>query len=170
MDTYQQIVLYIAGTVFLLTMVLFWFISPKQSNVYPPVVSNCPTGWSVNEDGTCNIPTDGTNLGNLKGKGSIIYEISNADGTMSYTTTPPINGSKGNVLRDFYGNRILAYSTGKMNSHFPAGYDVKNPQFSVVDFNSLDWGKRGSVLCANYDWASKNNIVWEGVSTYNHCK
>jgi hypothetical protein len=167
MDTYQKIVLYIAGIVFLLTMILFWFITPKQSNIYPPVMSNCPTGWSVNRNGTCNIPTDGTNLGNLKGKGVPIYKIVNDDGSASYTIKP-FKG--GNILRDLQGNRVLAYTSGTTNSNFTGGYDVNNQQYNVVNFNSLDWGTHGSVLCANYEWAQKNNIVWEGVSTYNHCK
>jgi hypothetical protein len=165
--SYQEIVLYIATLVFVLTMIVFWVITPSKSKIFPPVMSNCPTGWTLNQNGTCNIPTDGTNMGNLKGKGIPIYKRISNDGSVTYTTEP-ISGDV--VLKDLYGNPILAYTSGTPKSNFPAGYDASNIQLGVVDFNSFDWGTHGSTLCANYEWALKNNIVWEGVSTFNHCK
>lgn len=167
MDEYRKIVIGIAVFIFILTMIVFWFLSPLPSNIYPPVMSDCPTGWSLNQDGTCNIPTNGMNIGNLKGKGVPIYKKMNRDGTITYSTDP---NSGGVQLTDQYGNPILAYTGGKPSSDFPAGYDANNPQLNFVDFTHLDWGSIGSTLCANREWAIKNNIVWEGVSNFNHCK
>lgn len=167
MDEYKTIVVGIAIFIFILTMIIFWFLSPNPSKIYPPVISDCPTGWVLNQDGTCNIPTNGINMGNLEGKGIPIYKKNNEDGTVTYSTNSKDGGI---VLTDIYGNKILAYTGGSINSHFPAGYDVKNPQLNTVNFNHLGWSTYGSSLCANFKWTTKNNIVWEGVSNYNHCK
>lgn len=167
MDEYRKIVIGIAAFIFLLTMFVFWLLSPVASKVYPPVVSDCPTGWTLNKDGTCNIPTNGMNMGNLAKKGVTIYKKYNRDGTITYSTNSKDGGI---VLKDVYGNRILAYTGGSPNSDFPAGYDASNPQLNVVNFNDLGWSSYGSGLCANHQWAVKNNISWEGVSNFNQCK
>jgi len=158
--SYQKIVIGIAGIIFFITMVIFWYLTPEMNKVYPPVMSNCPTGWSVNDDGTCNIPPKGgTNLGNLVG---LPVHVVIRDGTVVYTTNPKAGGI---ILKDRYGNEILGYS----KKEIPAGYNVNTPQIPVVDFTTNDWGQYGSVLCANYDWAVKNNIEWEGITNYNQC-
>lgn len=163
MDQYRKIVVGIAVFVFILTMVVFWFLSPSPSKIYPPVLSDCPTGWALNQDGSCNIPTNGMNIGNLKGKGVPIYKKTNRDGTVTYSTN---KNDGGVILVDDYGYPILAYTA----KDFPGGYDVNNPQLNVVNFSDLGWASVGSTLCANREWAIKNNIVWEGVSNFNHCK
>jgi len=158
--TYQQIVIVIACFIFTVTMVLFWYITPGANTVYPPVMSNCPVGWTVNRDGTCNIPPQGSkNLGNLYGLP--VYKLMSG-GTITYTTDAT---SGGMLLKDKNGNIILGYT----EKQFPAGYDVSNIQIPIVDFTDNKWGQYGSVLCANYDWAMKNNIKWEGVTNYNQC-
>jgi len=158
---YHQIVIGVAIFIFVLMMVIFWIITPSINTVYPPVMSNCPTGWSVNMNGTCNIPPEGgRNIGNLKG--SPVYRIVRK-GVVTYTTDAT---SGGMVLKDRYGNIILGYT----KDDFPAGYDVSNIQIPVVDFTDNKWGQYGSVLCANYDWAMKKNIEWEGVTNYNQCR
>ena len=164
---YYKIVIGIATFIFIFTMIFFWYFSNVEIKVFPPTMSNCPTGWKVNTDGTCNIPTDGTNMGNLYGKGMPIYKNVSKDGTVIYTKNSTNGGIK---LTDVNGNLILAY-TGKSSKfpNFPGGYDVTHPEHNVVDFNREDWAKTESVLCANHKWAVMNNIHWEGVSNYNHC-
>jgi len=159
--TYQSVVISVALIIFIITMIIFWFYTPTLSTVYPPTITNCPAGWSVNINGTCNIPSQGgTNLGNLTGKP--IYKV--IDGkTIIYTTDPNSNGM---LLKDMYGNNILAYT----KNDFPAGYDISNIQIPVVDFTALAWGETSSVLCANYNWAIKHNIEWEGITNYNQCQ
>jgi len=158
--TYQEIVIGIAIIIFIITMGVFWYFIPDLNKVFPPVMSNCPKGWSVNDDGTCNIPPQGSlNLGNLRGKP--IYVIT-SDGVTTYTTDTDTIGM---VLTDMYGNNVLGYT----KFDFPAGYDVSNIQRPVVDFTAPEWGETGSVLCANFEWATKNNIEWEGVTNYNQC-
>jgi len=142
-------------------MVIFWYITPGVNTVYPPVMSNCPVGWYVNQDGTCNIPPKGSkNLGNLQGVP--VYKII-SEGNIKYTTDA---NSGGILLTDKNANTILAYT----KLQIPAGYDIENIQNPVIDFTDNNWGQYGSVLCANYDWAMKNNIEWEGVTNYNQCK
>jgi len=159
--SYQEIVIGVAGIIFILTMGIFWYITPEVTTTYPPVMSNCPVGWSVNQDGTCNIPPKGSkNLGNLHG--IPVYKIM-SEGNIIYTTNA---NSGGVLLTDNNANPILGYT----KQQIPAGYDVNNIQNPVIDFTVNEWGQYGSVLCANYDWAMKNNIQWEGVTNYNQCK
>jgi len=143
-------------------MGIFWFFLPSLNTVFPPVMSNCPKGWSVNNDGTCNIPPQGSlNLGNLRGKP--IYSITSG-GITTYSTDP----NKGGTLqKDIYGKNILAYT----KTDFPGGYDITNlgTKTPVVDFTAPEWGETESVLCGNFQWATKNNIEWEGITNYNQC-
>lgn len=170
---YYKLVIGVAVIIFIITMVFFWYFSNVKSQEFPPVMSNCPTNWKVNDDGTCQIPVDGVNMGNLNGKGRPIYKKDKKDNSGNQTTsysTNPIKG--GSQLIDLYKNKILAYTGRDSNTkfpNFPAGYDVTHPEKSVVDFTSSDWSEYGSTLCANHEWAIKNNINWEGVSNYNHC-
>ena len=167
---YYNIVITVAIFVFVLTMILFWFLSDKKSDEFPPTMSNCPVNWKVNSDGTCNIPIDGVNIGNLSGRGRPIYKITSQDNIVTYTINPT---SGATILTDLYGNRILAYTGPDSKTKFPdfpGGYDISRPEKNVVDFTHEKWAKKGSVLCANYEWAVTNNINWEGVSNYNHCK
>jgi hypothetical protein len=158
--TYNQIVIIAAVIVFIFTMIILWSLLPIKSRTYPPVMSNCPTGWTVNSDGTCNIPSKGgLNLGNLRGVP--IYKLT-VNGKSTFSTDPK---SGGILLTDIYGKPILAYTS----KHIPAGYDTNNPQLPVVNFESLNWSRYGSTLCANREWAIKNNIEWEGVTNYNKC-
>lgn len=162
---YQKIVIGIAGFIFIITMMIFWIFSNEQSKYYPPAMSNCPTGWKVDMSGNCIIPTDGTNLGNLNGKGRRIFR--NSDGTITYDTS-----KGGTLINDKNGFPILAYTGFGSNTkfpNFPAGYNIKTPDKNIVDFTAEGWSKYGSVLCANHEWAIKNNIHWEGVSNYNQC-
>jgi hypothetical protein len=155
--SYQTIVIAIAIFIFTITMVIFWFITPGLNPVYPPVMSNCPVGWSVNKDGTCNIPPVGSrNLGNLKGKPLYLK----SDGK-TYTTTYT-KGATQVVTEN--KKRVLVYT----KEQIPAGYDETNPR-PVVDFTHIDWGRYGSTICANQEWAIKNNIDWEGITNYNQC-
>lgn len=158
--SYQQIVIGIACFIFFITMCVFWYFTPKLTTVYPPVMSNCPTGWKLNPDGTCNIPPKGgMNLGNLNGKP--VYKLTSG-GITTYSTDP---NSGGILLKDIYGNTILGYT----KKDIPGGYDTSKIQTPVIDFTSQEWGQYGSVLCANYNWATKHNIEWEGVTNYNQC-
>jgi len=170
---YYKIIIVVAVMVFIMTMVLFWYLTPGKSDEFPPIMSNCPINWSVNPDGTCNIPLDGVNMGNLNGKGKPIYKNVITDESNKQTTvysTDSVNG--GIKLTDLYGTPILAYTGPKSNTkfpHFPGGYDITHPEKNVVDFTTQDWSKNSSVLCANHNWAVLNNINWEGVSNYNQC-
>lgn len=170
---YYKLVIGVAVIIFLITIIFFWYFSNVKSQEFPPVMSNCPMNWSVNPDGTCNIPIDGVNLGNLNGKGRPIYKTVKSDSSNNekiYYSTYPTKG--GILLTDLYGNRILAYTGPGSSSkfpNFPGGYDINYPEKNIVDFTTSDWSKYGSTLCANHEWAVKNNINWEGVSNYNHC-
>ena len=159
--SYQEIVIGVAIIIFILTMGVFWYFIPELNKVFPPATTNCPNGWTVNNNGTCNIPPQGgMNLGNLNGKP--VYSLTSG-GITTYSTD--IN-SGGMLLKDMYGNIVLGYT--KLD--FPGGYDISNIQTPVVDFTAPEWGETGSVLCANYIWATKNNIEWEGITNYNQCK
>jgi hypothetical protein len=160
-----KIVIGIAVIIFIITIIYFWYFNYIESTEYPPIISNCPANWKVNSDGTCNIPTDGINMGHLSGKGKPIYR--NKDNSI---TDSPDNG--GIMIKDTKGNPILGY-TGLGSKiqfpNFPGGYDINHPEENKVDFTSLEWAKYGSTLCANRKWAITNNIYWEGVTNYNDC-
>ena len=169
---YYKIVIIVAVSVFIFTMVFFWFFSNVGSDEFPPTMSNCPRSWTVNMDGTCNIPVDGTNMGNLYGKGRPVYKSVTRDDSNNEIYTYSTNPKKGSLLKDMYGNIIMGYTGPGSNTkfpHFQGGYDITRPEKSVVDFTAKEWGSYGSTLCSNRTWAVKNNINWEGVSNYNHC-
>jgi hypothetical protein len=167
---YYKIVIGVAVFVFIITMIVFWYFIRPKPNEYPPVMTNCPLNWKVNQDGTCTIPINGINTGNLKKSGKMMYKKISNNGSVTYITDPMSGSIK---YTDEYGNPYLAYTgenSGVKFPDFPAGYDDRRPEINVVDFRDEKWGKTTSVLCANHDWAVKNNIYWEGVSNYNHCK
>lgn len=167
---YYNIVIIVAVSVFLVTMILFWYYTNPKPDEYPPVMTNCPLNWKVNPDGRCTIPIDGVNIGHLKDNGQMLYKKIANDGTVSYTKYPIYGSVK---YTDTYGNPFLAYTgpnSGVKFPDFPAGYDANRPENNIVDFRDDGWSTTGSVLCANHDWAVKHNIYWEGVSNYNHCK
>jgi hypothetical protein len=166
---YYKIVIGIAFIIFFITIILFWYLNYMPSKEYPPIMANCPNGWTVNLDGTCNIPTDGTNMGNLYDKGNLVYKNISKNGNISYS----LDSNGGGVLfKDKNGNPIFGYTGPGSNTRFPdfpAGYDINHPEKNIVNFTSEDWSAYGSTLCENRKWAIKNNIQWEGVTNYNHC-
>jgi hypothetical protein len=148
---YYNIVIITAVIVFISTMILFWYYSNVKSDEFPPVMTNCPLNWKVNADGTCTIPIDGVNMGNLKGKP--IYKKLSADGKTPVYTTYFTYGSV--KLSDNYSNPILAYTgsnSGVKFPDFPAGYDANTPQNNIVDFRLDEWSQKGSVLCSNHEF------------------
>jgi len=73
--------------------------------------------------------------------------------------TPPTNNTNIGVYRDTNKSldpNLPPYSTSTTSPTF----DPSNNQWSLS-------GK--SVVCAQRDWATQNDIVWDGVSNYNNC-
>jgi len=62
MNSFQVIVLSIAVVVLVLVLTFIGVVMSKQNNsqVYPPVMNDCPDYWEVRPDGSgCNIPNQG---------------------------------------------------------------------------------------------------------------
>ena len=50
---------------------------------------------------------------------------------------------------------------------FTPGYDS---QSGIINFSDSGWSSQGkSAICYQNTWASKNKVVWDGVSNYNSC-
>jgi hypothetical protein len=72
----------------------------------------------------------------------------------------PSRGNPNNINGTLTGN---AESSGI----YTPGYSSDG---NYVDFSDSNWGSLGkSALCAQKDWATTNNISWDGVSNYNSC-
>ncbi len=68
METFYLIVLGIAIVVLILILTFVGLLmqTGKKNVVYPPIANTCPDGWTVDSDGSCNIPTTGSS--NMNGK------------------------------------------------------------------------------------------------------
>jgi hypothetical protein len=93
------------------------------------------------------------------------YWVADPNGNCTVPATP----SSPNVGIVYSGNSINLSTdktdTGKI---YTPGYASDK---GTINFNDSLWGSMGkTTLCAKKDWATKNNIVWDGVSNYNSCK
>lgn len=147
MDFYS-IVLVVAIVVFFLMLVLMGLLITNATStaVYPPMASACPDYWSVDSNGNCVFPGE-TGAATATGDGSTISNI----GLYAQTSIVDISSNKPpypvNLTTD--GKTTLSFS------------------FSPSDSR---WSSRGySTTCAQKDWATKYNIVWDGISNYNAC-
>jgi hypothetical protein len=85
-----------------------------------------------------------------------------------------VTDSSACVIPNFGARNVgIAYdSTGKLNTSVSSakGYGVENSSQYKINFNDVNWASAGKVaICAQKDWANKNNILWDGVSNYNGC-
>jgi hypothetical protein len=72
--------------------------------------------------------------------------------------TPPTNKTNLGLYRD-------RDTTKELDPNLPP-YSI-SPTF---DPSNNQWSLSGkSVVCAQRDWATQNEIVWDGVSNYNNC-
>lgn len=189
MKTFHIIIISVASVVLIATSLLMYSQYGTKNPFFPPVSVNCPDYWELNSDGKCVIPKDGTNMGNIEGNQIYEYEImvnprknqstkgsTNMDAMQQnnqmntekkYSLLPKIyNKFRKKEQHGILYNENLGYYT----KDFPHGYDEKNPQKNVVDFNHVDWNIYGSGLCEKQKWANVHNIAWDGVSNFNHCK
>ena len=83
--------------------------------------------------------------------------------------TVPATSASPNVGIVYSGNSInLTTDKTDTGKFYTPGYASDK---GTINFNDSLWGSMGKTnLCAKKDWATKNNIVWDGVSNYNSCK
>jgi hypothetical protein len=81
--------------------------------------------------------------------------------------TIPTDSSKPNVGTVYSGSAItLTSEKADKSKIYTPGYGS-----GVINFNDSLWGSIGkTTLCAKKNWATKNNIAWDGVSNYNSCE
>ena len=138
-----------------------------MNTMYPPVSTDCPDYWTVNADGTCNIPTNGKNLGTLNGQEIYKYTLGGKE-RYSYLSEYDPGSSTGTIKGTLYTNeqnKVLGY----YKSEIPSGYNESTPQMNWVDFNDPGWSVNGTSECAISKWAKINNIAWDGLTNYNQC-
>ena len=178
MQLFHILVLVISISVFIGLFIYTAIVFYKKDTLYPQNISTCPDYWTVNSDGTCQIPPPGsTNLGNLGSAGKQLYLYPNI------TAAPRFNGATSAPIPNisFLGSYADLSSrvnpspiiTGKpINNAFdsntiPYGYDVKNP--TSIDFGHPGWASYGDPYCAIQSWAKIQNIQWDGMASYNKC-
>jgi hypothetical protein len=72
----------------------------------------------------------------------------------------------GNVYSSSGLINLTADSTDTSKVYTP-GYSSENGN---INFSDYLWGSIGkTTLCAKKQWATTNNVVWDGVSNYNSC-
>ena len=74
MERFHKIILGVAFICFIITFLIFILYYKNDTKLYPPALNACPDYWKVHKDGSCIIPTNGMNIGNLKGKGLNVCE------------------------------------------------------------------------------------------------
>lgn len=65
MESFYLIVLGIAIVMLILVLTGIGLLMRTQiaSTVYPPMANTCPDGWTIGADGSCTIPSSGSNMG-----------------------------------------------------------------------------------------------------------
>jgi hypothetical protein len=165
MKTFHIIIISVASLVLIATSLLMYSQYGNKNPFFPPVSVNCPDYWKLNSDGKCVIPNDGTNMGNIKG--NQIYEYQMINKQKVYSLLPKMYNK---IKKKEESGNPYDENLGYYTKDFPHGYDEKNPQKNIVDFNHVDWNIYGSGLCEKQKWANVHNIAWDGVSNFNHCK
>jgi hypothetical protein len=176
MDAFHILTIIISIVVFLgLFIYTFVIYTSNKDHVYPPDMASCPDFWEVNPDGSCKIPTDGVNTGNLKGVKTTLYTYGNINdmpnlsylgsyddtGSLPPTTAIPTRASS--KINPTSNNQVTRYSVADI----PYGYDPYNP--TVVNFSDMGWSSYGDRYCAIKRWANINGVNWDGLVSYNNC-
>lgn len=167
MNRFYIIVLVVAVSIFVLVFGYMIVSYSYPTDIYPNVGDACPDYWVVNSDNTCQIPTNGFNMGDLSAN------------TYNYTD---FKGSKQKITKNKYGNSVYSTipNTGSYivytKEQIPFGYYLQNPKDPTqtsVNFNDPGWvsySSNGSRQCGLKKWANQHQIQWDGVSNYNKCK
>lgn len=167
MNRFNITVIIVATVVLICTFLFFLIRYSKRDKTFSPVVTDCPDYWTVNQDGTCNIPTDGKNTGSLQARTIYSYQI---DDRTAYSLLPefysiPYDQVLVGTPYTNSNNNIKGY----YKTEIPNGYDENNPQINRVDFNDPLWSKNGVAECEIMRWSKIHNIAWDGMNTINTC-
>lgn len=165
MQPFHMIIIAVAIIVLIATTLLMYISYNSKNPLYPPVSVDCPDYWKLDANGLCEIPQDGTNMGNIKGHQ--LYEYVMIDRKKKYSPLPKLYNkfTKKEEQGTPYYDTLGYYTTD-----FPHGYNEKTPQINKVNFKHINWNIYGSGLCEKQKWANVHNIAWDGISNYNHCK
>lgn len=167
MNQFNITVIVVATIIFIITFIYFMIQYAPLDKTFAPAVTDCPDYWTVNSDGTCNIPTDGKNMGSLQGRNIYQYQMGDSK---AYSLLPQFYSiPNGEVLvGSLYTNKtnnILGY----FKTDIPAGYDETNPQINRIDFKDRGWAKNGTTECEISRWSKINNIAWDGMNSISYC-
>ena len=143
------------------------FYSGKQT-LFPPDMAPCPDNWSMNADGTCQIPIPSShaNLGYLAKTGRPIYMYDNITDNPNYSYLPSYYDTA--TYTTYTGKLVPNVPLGYYTTDIPAGYDIENPQNGNIDFTDPGWSAYGDPYCAIKQWAQTQNIQWDGMLSYNN--
>jgi len=192
---FQLIVIIVALIILVGILIIVYFNLELKDKTFPKAMTNCPDYWEVNPNtGNCIIPSEdkpNANLGNLKDRGTqmYIYNLANSDGTNNIHMST-LSTSSGKIGTPYKINnyQVYAYNLNSDPAHYdiPAGYYTmpKKTNDSTyilnkivnngneINFNDPSWMNYdgyGSSICQIKKWVSKNNIVWDGIDSYNQC-
>lgn len=163
LPTFYMITLIVASIVFLAAFFIVYLQYSGRDNMFPPILTTCPDYWKLNRDQTCEIPIDGKNTGNMKGRQIYEYTVGNRKQySLMASMYDPVSkttykGTPYNSRKGYYVDAI------------PYGYDSKNPQKGTVDFFDMGWASAGSSICEKHKWAVSHNIAWDGITNYSRC-
>lgn len=86
-----------------------------------------------------------------------------ADGT---SCTIPVTPSDKNAGTIYTGTGSIPFSATPGNANYVPGYNSTN---ATINFSDAGWSAGKTSTCNQKAWATKYNIVWDGVSNYNSC-
>jgi hypothetical protein len=80
--------------------------------------------------------------------------------------TIPMSATDTNSGTIYDSTGSIPFSATPGNPSYIPGYNVTN---STINFSDAGWSAGKTSTCNQKDWATKYNIVWDGVSNYNSC-
>lgn len=165
MKTFHILTLIIAILIFSILLIYSAVKMSQQKSIYPPIITNCPDLWTVDDSGNCEIPSDpALNIGTLTGKPLFLYDQFRDTDMNGYSFLPQV--MHGNTAYNGTPQKTSDNKTvmGYFSYDIPYGFDPAKP--TKINFNDPLWGSQGDPNCAIKLWAGQKEIQWDGIKSY----
>jgi hypothetical protein len=146
MEAFYKITILVLIVFLIIVLTVIGILLGKTTNslVFPPVANQCPDYWTY--DGSfCVVPNQG-----------VLDPSDPLKKTWKDKDRNVLNGVSGG---------IKSLSTVNTPGLVIDSDMAKKLQTLKVNFKDSGW----TGVCAQKQWAQKNNVAWDGVSNYNSC-